>query len=82
MKYIATYKGRPLNSIHSNGNGTIKDILPFSWKCFSIFKSPKQATAYLDYHKKYINSRTNDINPKLLVELNKIFDKIQIIPYP
>lgn len=81
MKYLAMYKGRPFNAFHSNGNGTVKDIISFSWRCYTVFESIDRAKKYFQYHYNYLNSRTGDVDNKLIWKINKIINSLKFIKH-
>ena len=80
MKYIATYKDKPLSAFFPNGNGTVKDMISFSQKSFALFNSHTEINDYLNYHSNYLQSRSG-IDKSLVDKVLAIVNKIKILPY-
>jgi len=81
MSYIIHNTKRPLSYFFPNGNGEVKDIIGFSWRCYNIFNTEKEALNHIEYMKGKTRER-EDFDLKLSIKLFKIFDKLKVKEIP
>ena len=77
MKFIITNGIRPLSYFFVNGNGTVKDIIGFSWSNYFFYRNYQDAENYLNSMKKQLKAR-DSIEVKLWLKVSKVLDKLQI----
>jgi hypothetical protein len=78
MTYIITYKGKNLNAIYFNGNGTVSDMIKFSNKSYIIFEDEGGAWDYLNTMHDKIIERKDDLVKGLFAKLDKIINNCEI----
>jgi len=78
MNYIIHNGIRPLNYFYPNNNfnGTLKDIIGFSWKNYATFPTEKEAHNHLKYL--FCSHRDMIGDLKLSIRLFNLMEKLKI----
>lgn len=77
MSFIILYKGRPLSYFYPNGNGSVKDIIGFSFNKYMTFRTKDESEKHIEYMKNEIRKRA-DFDLKLSIKLGRIFERFKI----